>query len=134
METTIDQQNELDSEESLGYAVTIGENLHQRIDNHLYLMKNLGKKNFTKQQWLLNALQEKLAQDETLVSVPKERHIQIKVDHTTRKQLESRVDFIRNFRRSYSKKQLILEAIYEKLDREEEISKNLLLNLKTSEK
>jgi hypothetical protein len=119
---------------SLSYSVTIGDNLHKRIDKHLNLLKNLEDENYTKQQWLMAALKEKLEKDENLSDIPKARHLRVQVDRNTHKKLESMVNLIKNFRRSYSKKQLLVEAICEKLDREEEKAKKLLLDLKELQK
>lgn len=115
----------------LNYSVTIGDNLHLRIEKHVRLLKILEDKSHTKQKWILNAVKEKLKKECDPLS-SKDRHLQIKMDPKTHQLIEEQVNMIKKGRRSYSKKQLIVEAIFEQLDREEEKAKELLEKLKSS--
>ena len=134
MDNPDNEQKISESLSFLSYSITIGDNLYKRIDKHLNLLKNLEDENYTKQQWVMKALKEKLEKDESLLDIPKARHLRVQVDRDTHQKLESMVNLIKNFRRSYSKKQLLVEAICEKLDREEEKAKKLLFNLKELQK
>lgn len=115
----------------LYYSVTIGDHLHYRIEKHIRLLKLLEDEGHTKQKWILNAVKEKLKKECDPLS-SKDRHLQIKIDPDTHQQIEEQVNLIKKGRRSYSKKQLIVEAIFEQLDREEEKARELLEKLKNS--
>lgn len=95
--------------------------IYQRVEDLLYLSKNLSGEIVYKQDWILKAIKEKLKYDEELLhdTIPKEKFLNIKIDQTTLKSLEEKVNLIKKFRRTYSKKQWIVEAIQEKLNREE---------------
>lgn len=103
------------------YNVRIGNHLYQRITRHLLLLKQL-KSSESKQKWVHEAIKEKLVSDEC----SDERFLHLKLDLDLWNALEKKVESLKSSRRSVSKKVLIEEAIFEKLDREEHKSKALL--------
>lgn len=110
-------------------SVRINENLHKRFNQHIKRVKNIGKSNkslATKQNWLVQAFQEKLAHhDESTTDILNEKLIHFKLDEKLFKEIEEKVEIIKKFR-SFSKKQWMIEAVYEKLEREEQqVKKNL---------
>lgn len=74
----------------------------------------------------MQAFQEKLAHhDESSSGILHEKLIHFKLDEKLYKEIEGKVEMIKKFR-GFSKKQWMIEAIYEKLEREEEqVKKNL---------
>jgi hypothetical protein len=108
------------------YTVSISPVLHNKLDQHVYALKRLVKSGCTKNEWIADAIEKKLAREEMKMDIFKEKPICIKIDPLTKKKLDGRVEMIRNMRYSYSKKQWVLDAIHEKLGNEEEIVKNKL--------
>lgn len=102
------------------YTVTISPILYDKFNRHLLFLKKLCQVGQTKQKWLMEAIHEKLQREKNSTEGLPERRINIKIDVLTLKKVSERIDFIRKFRTSYSKKQWIADAIEEKL----EIEKN----------
>jgi hypothetical protein len=107
------------------YTVRIGNHLYQRISRHLLLLKHL-KNNESKQNWIQEAVKEKLAADELSKEEVGDRFLHLKLDVELWSELEKKVESLKATRTSVSKKVLIEEAIFEKLDREEQNSKKML--------
>ncbi len=106
------------------FSIRINENLHRRFNQHIKRLKNINKSLATKQKWLVQAFQEKLENHDVSSSgILNEKLIHFKLDEQLYKEIEEKVEIIKKFR-SFSKKQWMIEAIYEKLDREEQQAKN----------
>lgn len=124
--------NENEKEQcTTGYSVLIDSHLHERINKHLKLLKLDEKQKLSKQQWILKALKDKLVKENN-PTIPKRKHLQFKMDSQTQKEIDSLVNLIKRCQRNYSKKQLILEAIQEQLENEENMAKGLLEKIKNS--
>lgn len=113
------------------YSLRIGENLYQRINKHIHLLKHLDNHSHSKKRWIVEAIKEKIEieQDMAPEDIPKERFIGFTVDEYLSEKIEKRIDLVRRFRVSFSKKLWFVEAIYEKLDRDERKARKLLDNL-----
>lgn len=117
----------------LHYSVNIGDHLHSKMDTHIRLMKKLADRSCTKQRWILDAIKEKLDNENHngMESISKEKYFHVKVLPQINEKIERKVELIKNFRKSYSKKQLFIEAISEKLEREEQLAKELFEKAKS---
>jgi len=109
------------------YSVSISPVLLNKLNHHLHLLQTLLGLQHQKRDWYIAAIEEKLARDVTESKVEKEKRIGFRLDQLTKKKLEDHIQNIRKSRNSFSKKQWILDAIEERLDEEEEIIKNRLL-------
>ncbi len=110
------------------YTVRIGNHLYKRITRHLILLKHL-KSNESKQKWIQEAIEEKLSAEGIVEEFAGDRFMHLKLDERIWNKLHEKVESLKSTRTSVSKKILIEEAIFEKLDREEHKSKTLLKNL-----
>jgi hypothetical protein len=117
------------------YSIRIGERLYKRIYKHIQLLKHLNKIQ-NKQSWLEGAIQDKLEREKELDIVDcisPEKHLSFKISSQIDAKIEKKVEIIKKFRSSFSKKQWVLEAIYEKLDNEEigteQKAKDLMKNM-----
>lgn len=113
------------NQKRIEYTVRIGNHLYQRITRHLLLLKHL-KSSESKQKWIQEAIQEKLAADEQTEVQDRDRYLHLSLNEKIWKDLEKRIDHLRTIRISVSKKVFIEEAIFEKLDKEESKSKELI--------
>lgn len=112
----------------------LGEHLFGRVDKHIRALKYVKKEGFNKKEWMASAIREKLAnEDISIDSVPRDKFFNIPVDPHLHDMLERRIEFIKKFR-SYSTKQLIQEAIQEKLEREEAKTAKLIEKLHSVKK
>lgn len=109
------------------YSVSISQNLHDRITKHLLILKKLCRQGQTKQNWLMEAIRERLEFEENNKECEfQERRITLQVDLLTEERLSHRVSYIKQFRSSYSKKKWILDAIEEKLEKEKPMAEQKL--------
>lgn len=123
-----DKPSSLDSLKS--FSIRIGEHLHKRIAKHIQLLKHVKTRFHTKQKWIAEAFKEKIKNEPKLTSedILREKFLHFKIDKQIYGEIEERVGIIKKFR-NFSKKQWMLEAIYEQLEREEQETKNLLQNM-----
>jgi hypothetical protein len=121
-------EQELLPVELTSYSITLGENLYQRLAKHIHLLKHLDNHSLSKQRWVTDSLIEKLEKDETLESdlLIKKRYLHFKVSSHLNEKIEKKIEVIRKFQPFFTKKQWFVEAIFEKLDREEQKVKTLL--------
>jgi hypothetical protein len=126
--------NELKSmDTSVGtYNVMISPHIHERIERHVLVLKRLVDRSTTKQRWVAHAIKEKLAKDADNQMIPKETRLNVKIDEELDRQVLQRIEFIKKFRSSYSKKQWIMDAIFEKLERDEAETKKKMLEAQQS--
>ena len=114
------------------YSMTlnVGNNLYSRVKKHIHLLKRLKSQNFTLQRWIIDAIKEKLNSPEVnALTDQKENYIMFKLGKDLFDQVEQRVQLLKKVRRSYSKKQLIVEAIFEKLEKDDHGMQELLQKL-----
>ena len=117
------------------YSFCITQNLHDRLTKHLLILKKLCLQGQTKQNWLMEAIREKLSLAESIQECDfQERRINIQVDLLTEEKLSSRVAYIKQFRSSYSKKKWILDAIEEKLEKDKSMTEKKLAEFRASVK
>ena len=112
------------------YTVTISPHVHKRLDKHIFVIKKLIDKGLKKNNWLLSALIEKLEREAPYQEVSPAKTITIKMEPKLEQLILQRVNHIKKLRKSYSKKQWILDAIIDKLDRDEENIDNKLLEIR----
>lgn len=109
------------------YSVVISESLCERLNQLVMILKNFDDKKISKQKWIELAIEEKIDRDKSLGDViPIEKQLCIKIKKNTFLDLSRRVVKISKFRPSFSKKKYILEAVYEKLQRDEPKARELL--------
>lgn len=120
--------------ETVNYAFKMCEDIFSRLDNHIQILKRLDNTSTSKQRWMTEAIKEKLENEKKLTSdqLPKDKHVSVRVEKNLAIQIEKNVEKYRVFRRSFSKKQWLIDAICEKLLSEESKAKVLLKKLAQS--
>lgn len=113
-----------------GYTVTVNSHIHKRLERHILIIKKLIDRHATKQDWLVNAIREKMEKDITGQEIPTTHSITVKLDARLEQMILQRIEYIKKFKFSYSKKKWIIDAIVDKLDRDEEEVEKKLLNTK----
>jgi hypothetical protein len=94
---------------------------HEEIGNHIEALRQIFEKKITRQNWIENAIREKLERQESFGHYER---IGFKMDLSPFSEFDKTVKKIQNqLGKKYSKQQFMLEAIQEKLDLEEEITK-----------
>jgi hypothetical protein len=115
-----------DKAPAIGYSIKIDAHLHKKLERHLKILKHLDQQSLSKQKWVMDAVQEKLSAEQNEKEIPKNFFLSLRINVSTNKKIESKVEYEKKFRDSYSKKQWLIEAINEKLEREEQKAKKLL--------
>ncbi len=118
------------------YALRVGEDLYTRINKYIHVVKYLEDKKLTKQNWIREAIREKLEKDQEVSpdSISRERFLNFKLEYSLIKAVERQVEITKKFRYSFSKKKWFEEAFYEKLERDEHKAKTLLEKLVGTQK
>lgn len=126
LETTTQINVLLSSSKPKGFSISVSEHLYNRFNKHLRTLKHATGTSKTRQKWLEEAFLEKLANNaENLEDMLTEKLLHFKVEKEIYDKIHEIVESIRKYR-NFSKKQWLLEAIHEKLDREEALTQNLL--------
>ena len=120
------------SEEATQTSFIVQEALWKKFEKHIFLLKYIGKEK-TKQSWLMEAVEEKLSKEEyadlkKILEEP-ERRMAIFLNDALREKIDKQIELARRVKGSYSKKQLITEAIMEKLERERDELKDTIKNI-----
>src|SRR4029077_4956181 len=111
-------------------SIKIAEHLHKRFSKHLQILKYVKKPSKNKMNWIEEAFLEKLAAERELSSdgIPIEKYLHFKISKPLYNEIEERVNIIKKFR-NFSKKQWMVEAIYDKLEKEDQAAKKLMQDL-----
>jgi hypothetical protein len=106
------------SSKSISFKVE--EHFYDRVEKHIRSLKFLERQNIKKKHWFTAAIKEKLSRDKKLdiPNIPLSKHLQFPIDEELHSEFTKHLDLIK-MHRNYSAKQLIVDAILEKLDREE---------------
>jgi hypothetical protein len=107
----------------IGYCIEISNSLHEKISHHVELLKRLDDRGYSRRRWALEAIKEQLHEEEHQVSdedAQKKHVLSIAFPEHTHKRIEDKITAIKRFRKSYSKKKWILEALYSKLERDQQ--------------
>ncbi len=127
----IQRHRTLTTTETKAYSLRLGRHLFEKLNKHVTLLKLIEGKRKTKQEWIAEAIREKLERE------PDPEHcasytpkvITIRLDEDTDRSLESKVDMLKRMHGNFSKRQLLVEAIQEKLENEEGPSRDALARI-----
>lgn len=111
-----------DGEEDItSYVVKIPESLFKRIDDHIMAINAIEQEKVRKNDWFEDAIQEKLNSTKKICprNIKRERNLNIKLRPNISHEIDKHVSILKTIHTTYSKKKWILEAVYEKLEREE---------------
>lgn len=112
------------------YTFTVDANLYEKLENHLFALRVTEGKN-TKRAWVAQSIREKLKNDDPSI-IPKEKRLNIAIAEPLLIEIDKRVDLQKQFRTSYSKKQWLVEAIYEKLNRDNKLIQDKIQKIKSN--
>ncbi len=115
------------------FVMHVPEKFFFEIEDHVRSLQYLNGIKINKKDWVAKAIEEKLEKEDgfDVKNIPKERNINVVLEDTLHEKLEKKISFFKKFR-SFSKKQFVVEAIAEKLERETCIVNSLSSKLKDS--
>ena len=125
--------NEIDHNSLKQYSLTLSETLLKRLEKHIQVLKHSKPGNLKKNDWLLQAFEEMMHEweEKEIHEIPKETRVAFKLNSIFVSKLEKIIEYQSKFRPSYSKTKWFEEAIYRKLEKEEEFVNKQLDNLKS---
>lgn len=103
------------------FSIIIRQDIHNRLEKHLHLLKRLNKMNRSKQKWVEEAINEYLKkwEAEDLSDDISDRSLRFKLDSKLHQKVEKRIRIIKKLGVNLNKKQFFLDAINDKLNREQ---------------
>lgn len=107
-------------------STSVGAYLNKSLERHIQRLKYIDSPICTKKKWVEQAIKEELESDLEFDESFQDRQLILHLPPECLESLKNRIKTIRKFRRSYSNKKLIEEAIYKKLEREEQKTRELL--------
>lgn len=112
-------QNDSRKEES-NYIIEINDALFSQIEKQINQLKKHDIRH-SLHSWTLESLREKMLLEKKLGSqkISREKILKLVISDRLRQYIDSRVLEIKGVRRSYSKKKWILDAILEKIERDQ---------------
>lgn len=109
----------------------LGEHIYERVERHIRSLKFQEKKDIKKKEWFAAAIREKLVNERKqskLEQIPQRKHILFPIEKDLYNDLQKHLSLIKKHC-PYSTKELILEAILEKLEREESGTKEFVAKM-----
>lgn len=102
------------------YTLRITRTLVERLNRHLSYLKFVKNKRFSKRSWVLEALHEKIEEEKKsdIPDIPKRGVILLELEDGLAREVDAKVDLVREVRGSYSIKSWMVDAIEEKLERD----------------
>ncbi len=98
-------------------SFTVDESLYEKLEALLHSLKFIDLEKRSKQRWIIEAIKEKLIQD--IKPPKKERPLSVRISKALNEKIHEKVEQIKKFR-SYSKRQWLFDAFYEKLERDQD--------------
>lgn len=113
------------------YTIKVADPVFDRVDRHIGLLKFVKGGDASKQKWLQEAIREKLTTDPDFTKPePKtRRHLHTRLEYALSEQLESRIQLLRERLGHANKNQWLVDAIHEKLEREQSLAQEALESL-----
>ena len=110
-------------------SLSLQESLWKKFEKHIFFLRYIGEEK-TKHDWITEAIEEKLSKKEYAdlkdLLEEAEKRLTISLDDELNERLEDQIELSRKVQGSYSKKQLIIEAIIDKLERKREELKDII--------
>jgi polyribonucleotide nucleotidyltransferase len=112
------------------YAIKIKAELDERISHHVRALKYL-EGGYSKKRWIQEAIKEKLQiyQKKDLEKAQSDRTLNFSISRHTHDEIDKIIRILKKLKISTSKTEFFIEAIIEKLERDEENVKKLFQNM-----
>ena len=125
-----DSHEEIALSQSFVYAIKIKAELDERISNHIRALKYL-EGGYSKKRWIQEAIKEKLQiyQKMDLEKAKSDRTLNFSISHHTHDEITKIIRIFKKLKIRTSKTEFFIEAILEKLNRDEENIKKIFQNM-----
>ena len=123
-------ETEQENLETIIHGIKIKAALEERIANHIRALKHL-KGEYSKKKWIQEAIKERLQsyQKINLEKIKSDRSLNINMSRDTHNEIFKIVKILKKLGVRASKTEFLIEAILDKLEREEENVRKLFQNM-----
>ena len=115
-------------------SIRVGENLFKRINKHVDALKKCKDSNYSRSRWINDAIKDKLHKEIQENTISIDKHLNTRIDLKLIEMIHQQVKVMKKFNSSYSKQKWLLEALSEKLEEEEQLTRKRLNELIASSK
>lgn len=117
--------------ETIAYGIKVKASLTERISNHVRALKYLEGKGYSKQRWIQEAIKEKLQACKKInfENVKSDQTLNFSISRYTHDEINKVIKILKELKISASKTEFFIEAIIEKLERDEENIKKLFQDM-----
>lgn len=117
METNIQELKE----KKRTISLSLSEQIAKKIEKHILVRKSILKEiDVSKHKWALEAIKEKLEKEKDIRScLTRNKSFNFELPDHLEEKIDERVDFVKKFSKSYSRKKWLVEAFLEKIDNED---------------
>lgn len=114
----------------VAHAIKIKAELDERISQHIRALKHLEGK-YSKKRWIQEAINEKLqnCKKKDMEKVQSDRTLNFKISRHIHDEIDKIIRILKKLKISASKTDFFIEAIIEKLERDEENVRKLFQNM-----
>lgn len=108
--------------ETIAYGIKVKASLDERIFNHVRALKYLEGKGYSKQRWIHEAIKEKLQACKKInfENEKSDRTLNFSISRYTHNEIDKVIKILKKLKIKTSKTEFFIEAIIEKLERDEE--------------
>jgi polyribonucleotide nucleotidyltransferase len=112
------------------YAIKVKAELDERISHHIRALKYM-EGGYSKKRWIQEAIKEKLqnCQKKEIEKSQSDRTLNFSISRHTHDEIDKIIRVLKKLKISTSKTEFFIEAIIEKLERDEENIKKLFQNM-----
>lgn len=124
------ENSEKENTHTVTYAIKIKAELDERISHHIRALKYL-EGGYSKKRWVQEAIKEKLQiyQKKDIEKALSDRTLNLSISRHTHDEIDKIIKILKKLKISTSKTEFFIEAIVEKLSRDEENVKKLFQNM-----
>ena len=110
-------------------SIRVGENLFKRINKHVDTLKKCHDSNYSRSRWINDAIKDKLHKEIQENTISIDKHLNTRIEIKLLEMIHQQVKVMKKFNSSYSKQKWLLEALSEKLEEEEQLTRKCLNEL-----
>jgi hypothetical protein len=123
----MDDNDYIKNSKAINYSLKIKSSLGKRIDSHVRALKYLEGSAYSKKRWIQDAITEKLKSWKTsdLEEIQPDCTLNFGISPIINEEITQIIMFLKKLKIKTSKTDFFLEAIYEKLSKEEKTTKEL---------
>ena len=128
------KEKDITNSDTTNYNVSVNISIWDHIEKQVAFNKSTNDKSYSKRRWILDSVIEKLSSVSAKdIILENKKSISFAITNFMLKKIEKVISFYRKFDPTYSKNQFFMDAISEKVEKEQKASKSTLKSSKELE-